>query len=128
MEVIPHQGDGIKSGAYAEAYQFQIPWTAAQTGVHGGRVAPTTAPLGWSHEELAFSSLKVNPKTGDLMLRWFNMTGQAANLQLKSMLPVQGIYKSNILETSGELQPLDDHDGFAVSVKPYEILTLGIRS
>ena len=42
MEVIPHQGDGIASGAYAEAYQFQIPWTATQTGVHTGQVASTS--------------------------------------------------------------------------------------
>ena len=57
----------MKSGAYAEAYQFQIPWTVAQTGVHAGTVASTSAPLEWSHDELVFSSLKVNPKTGDLI-------------------------------------------------------------
>ncbi|VTR62484.1 Mannosylglycerate hydrolase [Actinobacillus pleuropneumoniae] len=86
MEVIPHQGDGIASGAYAEAYQFQIPWTAAQTGVHTGQVASTSAPLAWSREELAFSSLKVNPNTGDLMLRWFNLAGTDAELALTSSL------------------------------------------
>lgn len=127
MEVIPHQGDGIASGAYAEAYQFQIPWTAAQTGVHTGQVATTSAPLAWSREELAFSSLKVNPNTGDLMLRWFNMAGTDAELALTSSLPSQGVYKSNILEEEGAVQSFDNHGSFTLPVKPYEILTLGVK-
>ncbi|PCL94414.1 alpha-mannosidase [Paenibacillus lautus] len=127
MEVIPHQGNGIASGAYAEAYQFQIPWTAAQTGVHTGQVASTSAPLAWSREELAFSSLKVNPNTGDLMLRWFNMAGTDAELALTSSLPSQGVYKSNILEEEGAVQSFDIHGSFTLPVKPYEILTLGVK-
>lgn len=127
MEVIPHQGDGMKSGAYAEAYQFQIPWTVAQTGVHAGAVASTSAPLEWSHEELAFSSLKVNPKTGDLMLRWFNMAGTDTELKLKSSLPSQGVYKSSILEVEGAVQSLDDQESFTLAVKPHEIVTLGVK-
>ncbi|MEC0205100.1 alpha-mannosidase [Paenibacillus lautus] len=127
MEVIPHQGDGMKSGAYAEAYQFQIPWTVAQTGVHAGAVASTSAPLEWSHEELAFSSLKVNPKTGDLMLRWFNMAGTDTELKLKSSLPSQGVYKSSILEVEGAVQSFDDQESFTLPVKPHEIVTLGVK-
>ncbi|GIO97872.1 glycosyl hydrolase [Paenibacillus lautus] len=127
MEVIPHQGDGMKSGAYAEAYQFQIPWTVAQTGVHAGAVASTSAPFEWSHEELAFSSLKVNPKTGDLMLRWFNMAGTDTELKLKSSLPSQGAYKSSILEVEGAVQSFDGDGSFTQPVKPHEIVTLGVK-
>ncbi|WP_339271978.1 alpha-mannosidase [Paenibacillus sp. FSL W8-0187] len=127
MEVIPHQGDGMKSGAYAEAYQFQIPWTVAQTGVHAGAVASTSAPFEWSHEELAFSSLKVNPKTGDLMLRWFNMAGTDTELKLKSSLPSQGVYKSSILEVEGAVQSFDGDGSFTQPVKPHEIVTLGVK-
>ncbi|HEY2493659.1 MAG TPA: alpha-mannosidase, partial [Paenibacillus sp.] len=65
MELIPHQGDGMTSGAYAEAYQFQIPWTVCQTEVHGGSVTPTYTPCTWESKELAFSSMKMNEETGD---------------------------------------------------------------
>lgn len=128
MEVIPHQGDGMKSGAYAEAYQFQIPWTAAQTGVHTGAVTSTYAPLEWKHDELAFSSMKVSPKTGDLMLRWFNMGDTDTELQLKSSLPSQGVYKSSILEVEGSVQSFDDQNSFTLPVKAHEIVTLGIKA
>ncbi|KOP64112.1 alpha-mannosidase [Bacillus sp. FJAT-18019] len=128
MEVIPHQGDSMKSGAYAEAYQFQIPWTAAQTGVHAGAVTSTSAPLEWSHDELAFSSMKVNPKTGDLMLRWFNMGDADTELHLKSSLPSQGVYKSSILEVEGTVQSFDDQNSFTLPVKSHEIVTLGVKA
>ncbi|KOR88481.1 alpha-mannosidase [Paenibacillus solani] len=128
MEVIPHQGDGMKSGAYAEAYQFQIPWTAAQTGVHAGAVTSTSAPLEWSHDELAFSSMKVNPKTGDLMLRWFNMGDADTELKLKSSLPSEGVYKSSILEVEGTVQSFDDQNSFTLPVKSHEIVTLGVKA
>lgn len=128
MEVIPHQGDGMKSGAYAEAYQFQIPWTAAQTGVHAGAVTSTSAPLEWSHDELAFSSMKVNPKTGDLMLRWFNMGDADTELKLKSSLPSEGVYKSSILEVEGAVQSFDEQNSFTLPVKSHEIVTLGVKA
>jgi len=128
MEVIPHQGDGMKSGAYAEAYQSQIPWTAAQTGVHAGAVSSTSAPLEWSHDELAFSSMKVNPKNGDLMLRWFNMGDADTELKLKSSLPSEGVYKSSILEVEGAVQSFDEQNSFTLPVKSHEILTLGVKA
>ncbi|ANS76723.1 alpha-mannosidase [Paenibacillus yonginensis] len=126
MEVIPHNGDGIRSGAYAEAYQFQIPWTAAQTGVHAGSVTPDYAPLAWNGQELAFSSLKVSEESGDLMFRWYNMDSSSAELSF-AFKPVNGsYYKSNILEEQGEaLQPAND-GSLTLPVGPCEIVTVGV--
>ena len=87
-------------------------------------VASTSAPLEWSHDELVFSSLKVNPKTGDLM-RWFNMAGTDTKLKLKS-LPSRGVYKSSILEVEGTVQSFDNQESFT-PVKPHEIVTLGVK-
>jgi len=130
MEVIPHQGDGIGSGAYAEAYQFQVPWTAAQTGIHEGSIPTTYAPLGWSRSdrELAFSSMKISERTGDLMLRWFNMAGTQAELGLQSELSCEGVYKSTILEDEGDVQAFSEDGSYSMTVKPYEIVTLGIKT
>ncbi|OOC60600.1 alpha-mannosidase [Paenibacillus ihbetae] len=130
MEVIPHQGDGIGSGAYAEAYQFQVPWTAAQTGIHEGSIPTTYAPLGCSRSdrELAFSSMKISERTGDLMLRWFNMAGTQAELGLQCELACEGVYKSTILEDEGDVQAFSEDGSYSMTVKPYEIVTLGIKT
>ncbi|WP_106768243.1 alpha-mannosidase [Paenibacillus faecalis] len=127
MEIIPHDGDGIASGAYAEAYQFQIPWTVCQTGIHEGSVSPYGSVFKWENDELAFSSLKVSRQSGDLMLRWFNMGDSPSELTLHSKLSGAQAYKTTILEEEGELHPFTDQGEFSLSVKPYEILTIGVK-
>lgn len=127
MEVIPHDGDGVNSGAYAEAYQFQVPWTACQTGVHEGSLAPQQSLFSWEQPELAFSSLKVSRKSGDLMLRWFNMGDSDAKLSLKTSLPEAKAYKTTILEEQKEAEALRDGE-YSLEVKPYEIVTVGVKA
>ncbi|MFD0693934.1 alpha-mannosidase [Paenibacillus sp. GCM10027628] len=127
MEVIPHNGDGIRSGAYAEAYQFQIPWTLCQTGVHAGRIASTYAPFQWEGGDMAFSSLKMNEGTGDLLLRWYNMNSQSAVLKLSASIPHYYFYKSTILEEHGARVDADAEGRLSLPVGSCEIVTIGIN-
>jgi alpha-mannosidase len=141
LEIIPHNGDGITNGAYAEAYQFQIPWTVEQTGVHTGAWMPDTAVMEWSGAGLAFSSLKVNLDSGDLMLRWYNMSGHQTELSCSATSSAAGnlafgeTYWSNILEEriddvnrilmndATDTAPAQE---WSVRVGPCEIVTVGI--
>lgn len=128
MEVIPHDGDGKTSGAFAEAYQFQIPWTVCQTDVHEGKITPNGSVFQWESEQLAFSSLKVNHKSGDLMLRWFNMGYKPEELTLHSDLEGVKAYKTTILEEEEDAKSFNDKGQFSIPVKPYEIITLGVKA
>lgn len=125
MEIIPHSGDGSASGAFAEAYLFQIPWTACQTGVHGGPIASGYAPYRWEGGALAFSSMKVSEASGDLMLRWFNMEAAGTKLGLHSARGAESVYKSNVLEEAGAL--VSEGPSLSLPVGPYEIVTLGVK-
>ncbi|WP_440112415.1 alpha-mannosidase [Paenibacillus sp. QZ-Y1] len=141
IEIIPHDGNGAASGAYIEAYQFQVPWTLVQTEVHPGYLTPSNTPFAWQGIGLAFSSLKVNEDSGDVMLRWYNMTTDSATLKLAASQanpqPFETAYKSNILEGEGER--LDSHSieeaptlSFAnkewtIQTGSCEIVTVGLR-
>ncbi|WP_313638845.1 alpha-mannosidase [Paenibacillus sp.] len=127
MELIPHTGEGITSGAYAEAYQFQIPWIVCQTDVHEGVVAPVYTPFEWESKELAFSSLKMNEQTGDLLLRWYNMSQQNTNLTFNSKIPQQYFYKTTILEEDSPSLSSEVKGGLALEIGPCEIVTVGIQ-
>ncbi|WP_019004055.1 alpha-mannosidase [Cohnella laeviribosi] len=128
LKLIPHDGEGIRSGAYEQAYQFQAPWTVCQTGVHAGDIRPVYAPLRWTGEKLASSSMKRNEQTGDLMLRWYNLSRDDAALTIAADVPIAGAYKSNILEE--QVQPLAAQPSgeFALPVGPCEIVTVGLRA
>ncbi|TVY08220.1 alpha-mannosidase [Paenibacillus cremeus] len=122
IAIIPHNGDGIESGAYVQAYQFQIPWTLCQTGVHQGKVGPTFAPFHWEGEKLAFSSMKLNEGTDDLMLRWYNMSSQHTGLQFRSNVPHNELYKSTIMENHGQRIEAN----MCLPVGSCEIITIGL--
>ncbi|MHA0856847.1 alpha-mannosidase [Paenibacillus sp. CMAA1364] len=127
MELIPHQGDGLTSGAYAEAYQFQIPWTLCQTGVHTGSITPTYTPYKWESKALAFSSMKMNKDTGDVLFRWYNMSNDKSQLNFRSEVPHQHFYKTTILEESQEPIAGQAAGEVSVSTGPCEIVTIGIK-
>ncbi|MBB6730575.1 alpha-mannosidase [Cohnella zeiphila] len=127
LMLIPHAGDGAANGAYEEAYAFQVPWTAAQTGVHEGELAPVRSVLTWEGEGLAFSSMKIGEEDGSLMLRWYNLRPQASELTLR-VKDAASLYKSNVLERTGPTIAAADASGeVAVPVGPCEIVTLGAK-
>lgn len=127
--LIPHDGEGIASGAYAEAYQFQTPWTVFQTGIHAGDLASGYSPLAWKGTEAAFSSMKMNELTGDLLLRWYNMSSQEAEVELSLNLAHQHLYRTGILEErTNPLTESGDADAVhQLKLGACEIATLGIQ-
>ncbi|MNO13525.1 Mannosylglycerate hydrolase [compost metagenome] len=130
MELIPYCTDDKGHGAfeaYSEAYQFQIPWTVCQTGVHSGQIAPAYTPLHWESKELAFSSLKMNEDTDHLLLRWFNMSGRDTKLNLNTQIPVESLYKTTIMEEPAAPIEGTETGGLILPVGPCEIVTIGMQ-
>ncbi|MEW4426351.1 alpha-mannosidase [Paenibacillus pabuli] len=135
MEIIPHDGSSA-SDAYIEAYQFQVPWTLVQTDVHSGTLSSTHTPFAWQGEGLAFSSLKVNEESGDLMMRWYNMKPDTSLLSLvaNELNTNEEAYKSNILEEKGEKlvsssgvsTNLFSGKKWSIPAGPCEIVTVGL--
>ncbi|GIO42395.1 alpha-mannosidase [Paenibacillus apis] len=103
--VFPHRGDLFESGAYEQAYGFQIPWFHIQTGIQFGSLPTTYAPLSWQGEGLALSALKLSEQK-DLIIRWYNLRHQSAKLDVELHVPASAAYRSDVLERR--------HDGLAL--------------
>ncbi|WP_020620387.1 alpha-mannosidase [Paenibacillus daejeonensis] len=133
--IIPYAGDGAVSGAYAEAYQYQIPWTVVQTQGPASGVAPLSTDaqskpraklpvsgqwLGWNSDvsPLAFSTLKFSEETGDLVARWYNLGEEAANLRVSTFFETEAVYASDVLE-----RRVERHEGETCEVAGYKIYT-----
>ncbi|WP_379164092.1 alpha-mannosidase [Paenibacillus sp. sgz5001063] len=127
LMLIPHSGDGITSGTYAKAYQFQVPWTVFQTGVHNGAIPSGYSPLSWKGTEAAFSSMKMNETTGDLLLRWYNMSELQAQLEVGLELPHEHLYCTGILEERTAPLPHSEDTQYQLELGPCEIATFGIH-
>ncbi|NYE03468.1 alpha-mannosidase [Bacillus niacini] len=117
FKIIPHGED-----AYQEAYQFQIPWVAKQTDLHDGKLPLTHKGVEWSGAKLAFSSMKTAEETGDVMLRWYNLSADQETLSFQPHFSTEKAYKSDILEQEGTRKLANE-----VSVDKYEIITVGLK-
>ncbi|WP_018752738.1 alpha-mannosidase [Paenibacillus sanguinis] len=120
--IIPHAEDGISSHAYALAYQFQIPWTAAQTELGHGTLPTTYSWLSWNEAEasLAFSTFKLSEGTSDVIARFYNLGKATVPLTTELAHGTGDIYVSDVLERRHELM----NQGKAYEVGPYKIVTL----
>jgi alpha-mannosidase len=118
--ILPHAGRN-RVDAYREAHRFPVPVTISQTGVHAGSLPPNYSFLQWQGDGMLFSSLKTNEDRGDWMARWYNVTGEASEVQLSSALGSNG-YVSNIMEDVSDAVV----DG-RLPVGKYEIVTLGLQ-
>ncbi|UVI28259.1 alpha-mannosidase [Paenibacillus spongiae] len=126
--IIPYGGSEQRSKAAAEAYQFQIPWMAAQTDIHSGSLPPVHGWLEWEGERLALSTFKVSEDGRDLIARWYNLSTEPTELIVKTGDVRADWYTSNILEEQGEMLPLSEGGLLRVQIKPAEIVTLGCSS
>lgn len=120
--LIPHAGGESRWEAYQRAYQFQTPWQTVQTTIHAGNLPAERSYGIGSGNKLTLSSFKRNEETNDLIVRWFNMSGEEGLLELRSSSRDHGeLYSSNIIEErSAKLNP----EAVQVHVRPAEIVTI----
>ncbi|PAV31217.1 alpha-mannosidase [Virgibacillus profundi] len=123
FRIYPSNGEAGGAKAYQDAYQYQIPWSVKQTGIHDGELPAVHSFLQWESENLAFSSLKVSDKTGDVMARWFNITDKDSSLAVHTPDDIGKTYKSNVLEE--EKETINNEEGH--SVRGHEIITVGFE-
>jgi len=128
MKLIPHDGDVAGSAAYVEAYQFPVPWTVRQTGVHAGSLPADHELVSWAGDRLAFSALKVGEENDDVYLRVFNVSASDATaLTVKPAFAASGAYASTIVEQLGQALPQEKDGAYAQEVGPAKIVTVGLK-
>lgn len=125
--IIPHAGDVVTSGAYAEAYSFPVPFLVRQTDVHEGRLPAEHAFLAWEGESVAFSSLKIAEESGDMVVRWYNLAHEPRQLTVDLPEAAVGFYRSDVLERVGEVLHSDSLSGVSCNLGAAEIVTLGVK-
>lgn len=125
--VRPFSGDPAKSRAYASAYQFQVPWTTQATGVHEGRLPAEYAWMDWSGETLALSSVKIAAGTGDLAIRWFNMSAEPTALQVQPRFRCTAAHESDILERRRSPLAKSANNSVSRQVTGHEIVTIALE-
>lgn len=127
FHIYPHEGKEGAAKAYQDAYQYQVPWSLKQTVLHDGILPPVHSFVQWESANLAFSSMKVSGKSGDVMMRWFNMANESDTLIVKASETYKNPYKSNVIEEKEKSLHVDGNKAVQVQVRNHEIVTFGFE-
>ncbi|WP_018754990.1 alpha-mannosidase [Paenibacillus terrigena] len=108
-----------------QAHQFQVPWSTQQTEVHEGSLPAVHSFAVWEGQSLAFSTMKVAEASGDVIMRWYNVSTdvQALNVTLRTDDEIV-VHRSDILERQLERLVQAEDGALTAPVRPAEIVTL----
>ncbi len=130
-EIVPHTGDVAVSGAQVEAYLYQTELSALQLYNHTLEPAQKATPvrnfLNWSGTGLNLTGIKAKQKGSDMIIRWVNNNEENSVLRIEKNAVITNAYKSNVIEQELETLQVDENGYFNVVVKPYEIITIGVK-
>ena len=125
-EILPF-ADGEKLNAYTLGYQFQNELMAVPTSIHAGAYPQEKGFFNWIGEGVNFSGLKQQEDGSDIMVRFVNVTELPREIQIQKQNWMENMYKSNVIEEEKEGLEVSEDGMYHVVLKPFEILTLGIK-
>jgi len=107
----------------SELAEFQYPMPTVQVFSYSGKKL-TNEILSWSGKGLKQTAIKQKMGGDDIIARWTNYTDKEQVLTIQKSAVICNLYRSNIVEEKLETLK-DDGEKWQITVKPYEILTLG---
>lgn len=135
-------GDFRDSGAYARASQYQVPWTVRQLWKEkkpwekkekegkSAQLPMSQALFAWEGDGICLTGWKNREQEQgrDMILRFFNETGETKSLCFHRPEQFAACYRSNVLEDALE-KLLEKEPGIIrVELKPFEIFTMGLAA
>lgn len=126
IELVPFAGDLISSKAYEECYAFKTDVITAVTDCKNGKLPSSYSFIDWDGDGLTLTGIKQKQDGSDLILRFVNISDRKTVLKLKKSDVTDKAYLSNVIEEKLSYVPCDG-DYYNISVKPYEILTIGFE-
>ncbi|WP_308638180.1 alpha-mannosidase [Paenibacillus silvisoli] len=126
--ILPHSGGDARFAAYQQAYGFQVPLQVCQTDLHEGSLPAEQSFLTWNGtgSGLALSNVKVNEDRGDIIARWYNLSGEPAELSV-SGIECGSLYESTVLEDAGAAIPVSGGSA-SVPIAGHKIVSIGLSS
>lgn len=121
--IIPYTDE---SEAMAQISSFRIPMISSQ--LEKGQIGYSERSIiSWSGQELKPTAFKNKMDSDDLILRWANYSSSEQTLTINKNKAINNLYMSNVMEEN--LGSLTEANGkWSIEVKPFEIITLGVKS
>jgi mannosylglycerate hydrolase len=110
--------------AVQQAYAFNAPLRAVQTGLHWGRLPKQVSFLEIVPSTFLISAIKMTEDGSGWLVRGYNSTDKNIPVFLKPCQPVQMAWRVNLAESGEESLDLAADGSIRFSAHPFEIVTI----
>jgi alpha-mannosidase len=118
----PHMGNHINGKVIQAGYELNVPLSY----VPGESYTPSTSLVQVEAENIIIETVKKAEESDDIILRLYEAAGASTRTTLKFDKEIASIWHTNLLEEQEE-QIHHQNKSVAISLSPFEILTLRIR-
>ncbi|MBE7021606.1 MAG: alpha-mannosidase [Ruminococcaceae bacterium] len=115
---------GDEADIYTDLSAFQYPMLTTQI-FESNENKLNKETLVWSGDYLKAFAFKNKMNGKDIIMRWANYSNDEQILTIKKTKVIDNLYRSNVIEEKGEML-FEEGGEWKISVKPYEIITVGV--
>jgi alpha-mannosidase len=121
--LLPHSGDHLAGGVIEEAYALNVPLLVRETKPATGPLPAAQSFFQVDHDKVIIEAVKLAEGEGAVIVRLYEAAGSRGTVTLKTSLPVQKAWLTDMLETNIKSLPLKN-GRLQLDLKPFEIVTL----
>jgi alpha-mannosidase len=120
--LIPHHGNWRE--AYQQAYAFQTPLRAVETGLHKGEIPAQGSFIAHSPAEFVVSAIKEAENGAGWIVRGYSVSSETIQVNLKPLRPFTNAMQVNLAEE--EMTPLRvaDDGSIQISVSGHQVMSV----
>jgi alpha-mannosidase len=127
FEIIPFAPKSEVFDPIIEAYQFQIPMMTSQLIIQEGTLPIEKSYLEWQGNGIYLTGMKNKLNSGDQIIRFINGREEESVLTVKVSDHVKKYYRSNVIEEQLQELGVNNKGEICITLKPFEIFTLGLE-
>jgi mannosylglycerate hydrolase len=120
--IIPHKGDWHK--AYQQAYAFETPLRAIETGLHKGEIPFQGAFIAHSPSEFVISAIKETENGKGWIVRGYNISSEKIQLNLTPLRQFANTMQVNLAEEEITTLRTGDEGEIRIPVSGHEVVSI----
>jgi alpha-mannosidase len=126
--LLPHAGDPFTGGVLEAATALNVKLAVVATASHAGPLPPSQSFVSVDDPGFVVVAVKrADDGSGDLVVRGHEAWGGRRQVRLRLGQPVARAWRVDLLERPRHEVPLDDDGTVALSLRPFELVTLRVH-
>lgn len=125
--IYPHKGGTLEENILSEAYHHKVPVKAVQGVVMDGCLKDSASFITINKENKVYiSAIKESEDRKDIIVRFWNVTGETLDLDVTTILPIKGVERVKLDETF--IENMNYENGkFSIKMGPHKIETFKFK-